>query len=216
MTEYGWIAPALAANPSVPEGLLLRLAESHDEQIQLALIKARRYAAMSLPLATVLSVSPHPEVRRELAICTYLPDEVIIRLAADPDRRVRLYVVIRPEEVDVPLHGPELARYTPDEAYTILARDEDRLIQDELLHSSDVPDHIKWDLARHARLHDRVLLQYGQDAEALAAYQRMVAHGDATTRRAALTSDRFRPPARLIPDLLRDEKNRSKPSSECH
>ena len=52
MTEFGWIAPALAANPSAPEGLLLRLAESHDEQTQLALIKARRYAAMSLPLAT--------------------------------------------------------------------------------------------------------------------------------------------------------------------
>ncbi|GAA0904708.1 hypothetical protein [Virgisporangium aurantiacum] len=208
MTDHYWIAPALAANPSTPEDLVLCLAGTHEEQTQLALIKARRYLPMSLPLATVLSDSPHPKVRCELAICTYLPDEVITKLAADSDRRVRLHVVIRPEEVVVPLHRPRLARYAPDEAYAILARDEDRFIQRELLDSRDVPVEIKRELAQHAHLRDRVLLQYGQEADALAAYERMVADGDFTVRRVALTNDRFRPPARLIPHLLGDDDNR--------
>jgi hypothetical protein len=208
VTDHRWIAPALAANPSTPEDLLLRLAGTDEEQTQLALIKARRYLPMSLPLATVLSDSPHSEVRCELAICTYLPDEVIIKLAADPQRRVRLHVVIRPEEVIVPSHRPRLARYAPDEAYAILARDEDKVIQREILESWDVPVRIKRELAQHAHLRDRVLLRYGQETDARAAYERMVADGDSTTRRVALTSDRFRPPARLIPHLLGDDENR--------
>lgn len=68
VTDHDWIAPALAANPSTPEDLLLRLAAGHHERTELALVKARRYLPMSRQLAGVLSDSPDlpPELIREL------------------------------------------------------------------------------------------------------------------------------------------------------
>ncbi|MFY1690129.1 hypothetical protein [Plantactinospora sp. WMMB782] len=200
MTDDDWIAPALAANPSVPEDLLTEMASTHDEKLQLALIAPRRPAPMSLSVATVLADSPHPRVRQDLAGCV-VADEIVVRLAADPNPGVRLSVVLRPEEVFYPMPC-----YVPEAAYALLTEEDDPRVQGELLYSFGTPEHVKRAVARraHPDLRDDALLRFGTDGEATGAYHRMVTDSDPEVRRTALRRGRFRPPADLVPGLLAD------------
>ncbi|MFD0967613.1 hypothetical protein [Plantactinospora endophytica] len=200
MTDDRWIAPALAANPSVPDDLLIAMAATNDRQLQLDLIAARRYTPMSLPVATVLADSAHARVRQELACCL-ISDELLVRLAGDPDPQVRLWIVVRPQEV-----LNRLPYYVPEAAYAVLARDDDPMVQGELLTSPEAPEQLKRAVARraHPQLRDRAILRFGADDEATGTYHRLLAHPDADVRRQALRTERFRPPSDLVPQLLAD------------
>ncbi|GAB3970093.1 hypothetical protein [Plantactinospora veratri] len=97
MTDDRWIAPTRAANPSVPDELLIAMAATNDRKLQLDLITRRRYSPMSLPVATVLAGSPHPPVRRELAVARNpdLCSDLVGLLARDPDRNVTAVLLNR-------------------------------------------------------------------------------------------------------------------------
>ncbi|WP_412539191.1 hypothetical protein R8Z50_25520 [Longispora sp. K20-0274] len=219
MTDDSWIPRSLAANPSAPDDLLLAMAATGDENTQLALAAPRRFRRLRLPaaVAAALAASPHWRVRSELTVCAHLPDDILIRLATDPDRRVRVGVVVRPQEVIVSPDehaAPEVNRFAPEAAYASLVRDDWCVLQEEFLLSPDIPDHLKREMEREllrrpdARLHDEVQLRVGTDADAAAAHRRMLAGPDPARRRVALASSRFPPPADLVADLLADDATR--------
>ncbi|GAA2640076.1 hypothetical protein [Paractinoplanes durhamensis] len=206
MADHGWIGPALAANRSTPPDVLAELAETLDLDIQLTVIRSRIGRPSLEPVAGILADSPHPDVRIELARATFVPDEVLVRLAGDPIRQVRWQVIWRPTEV---AGVPEGRSYVPAEAYAVLARDDDEVTQLELLGSEEAPVHVKREVGRrNAKLRDRVLLAFGEEGEARAAYERLLTAGNDEQRRRALESDRFRPPAEQVPRLLADEPHR--------
>jgi hypothetical protein len=199
VTDVDPSVAALAANPSVPDDLLLALAETDDEDIQR--VAVTRATARRLPAATVevLSRSPHEGVRATLVGRIEVPDHVLIRLARDPSLLVRQSVAARFEEPWTPVE-----HYAPVEAYEALVDDDDDTIRDELLTNPEVPADIVRRLMRHDEIRDLVLLRVGDPDEAEAAHRRLLTSPKPLQRRVALTDPRFRPPADLAAALATD------------
>lgn len=77
---------ALAGNPSAPHELLLALAVTGIEKIQLEIGSTRYVRRLSPGLLEVLARSRHPRVRAELAWRVDAPEDLLVRLASPMPR----------------------------------------------------------------------------------------------------------------------------------
>jgi hypothetical protein len=210
VTDDSWISAALAANPSTPTDLLLAMARADDLDIGVALCRRRPYHRMPAEVAEVLATSSHAAVRAELVSRPETPLRLVSRLASDPARSVRWRVAMRREEV-----MGTLDVYVPEEAYAALARDPEPLVRQEILHSIDVPDHIKLLLTEDPELRDVVHLLYGSPDQAQAAFNRLLASADPRDRNRAIKVRGETAPPQIVAVALADPLTRESAALHC-
>ncbi|WP_207400356.1 hypothetical protein, partial [Actinomadura fibrosa] len=93
-TLYSVRLEGLAANPSAPEDILLRILEHAEHRIRAALVHR---AGVPDAVYDAITRHPDPRTRRLLTMDGRVPAGLRARLAADPDPTVRMAVAWGPD-----------------------------------------------------------------------------------------------------------------------
>ncbi|ANZ40972.1 hypothetical protein BBK82_38310 [Lentzea guizhouensis] len=139
----------LAANPSAPHAVLLRLADhpQRDSLLPSAALLDRTH--LPAPVAEVLAVHDSADVRHRLAAHPSTPEAVRVALAGDDDPDVRREVARWPGSwLDRPHYGDPLpAEPLPEEVYLRLAADPDADVRSALGQNHYIPQAVRVVLA---------------------------------------------------------------------